>query len=94
MDYVLLQTSLDRILAQLMAAESGIAAIDVALPSPANTISNLALAQEIVRANEFCQSSAETGEFLSQLLDQLREFQGGPCGPVPSVPCNKQGVYF
>jgi hypothetical protein len=94
MDYVLLTSSLNAILAELATVRAGIAAIDAALPLPATTSSNLALAQEIIQANGFCPSSGALSAQLAALLAQLNSYAGGPCGPVPGVVCTPADVFF
>jgi hypothetical protein len=94
MDYVLLQSSLQNLLAQLAVVEAGTTGINEALPTPATTTSNLALSQQIIQSNDFCKTSAALNAELTALLAQLTEYAGGPCGPVPEVVCNVDAVFF
>jgi hypothetical protein len=94
LDYVLLVTSLNSILEQLAAVKAGTVAVDAALPPVATTSSNLALAQQIVQSNNFCPSSGSLSAQLQTLLSQLQLYAGGPCGPIPSVVCSPQQLFF
>lgn len=94
MDFVLLESSLDAILVQIALVDAGIKGIDASLPASPTTISNLALAQEILQANEFCGTSSVLTQQLALLVGQLEAYSGGPCGPVPVVPCSEQDVFF
>ncbi len=94
LDYVLLRSSLETILAQLAAVRAGTNVIDTQLPIPATTSSNLALAQQIIQSNNFCPASGSLIAQLQLLLSQLQQYAGGPCGPVPSVVCTPQQLFF
>ena len=93
MSYILVLSSLDAILGELAVAEAGINAIDTILPTSPTTISNLALAQEIIEANGFCESSSALSQQLAELLEQLARYNGGPCGPVPFAVCTADAIF-